>query len=82
MTQSTIANFLNQKSLRPVIQTGVRSQVTKTFGLLIDQRLKAINGLFLGNKGRGVVKYLFMILDVLRLHRTVSDVKLLVTFAF
>jgi len=76
------ANFSNQKNLRPVIQQGVRSQVTKTFGLLIDQRLKAINGLFLGNKGRGVIKHLFMIIDVLRLHRTVSDVKLLVTFAF
>lgn len=56
--------------------------MTRTFGILIDEKLKAINGLFLGNKGRGVIRYLLKIVDVLRVHRTASDVKLITTFAF
>lgn len=66
----------------PLVNRGLRAQVTKTFGYFIDLKLKAINGLFVGNHGRAIIKYLLKIIDVLHPHRTASDVKLVIRFAF
>lgn len=50
--------------------------------MLISKRLEAINGLLMRNHGRGLIKHLLKVVDVLRLHRTASDVKLVSYFAF
>jgi hypothetical protein len=75
-------NKVKHNATRPVIPSGISDQVTKTFGLLISNKLQAINGLLLGNQGRGLINYFLLIIDVLRHHRTASDVKLVAYFSF
>jgi len=66
---------------KPPIQKGLAAEVTKTFGHLIESKVKHINGLITRNSGRSIINYLLRVVDVISTRRNRSSVTATVLFA-
>jgi len=67
-------------STLPVSSLGLTSNVTKTFGHMIEDKVKQINGTITRNGGSALINIMQMILDLALPHRKSSTVAAVVIF--